>query len=729
MKKLFLLLAAVVAVEGIHAQSPTQEIRQWQKQADGITIIRDDWGIAHIYGKTDADAVFGMVSAQAEDDFNRVETNYITNLSLLATAEGERRIYNDLRARIYCDPGLLKAEYAQSPERLKALMDAWAAGYNFYLYKHPEVKPRVITRFEPWMALSFTEGSIGGDLGHIQLGALQAFYGNGPVTQVSTLDPPPNPLAYTEDPIPVEPAGSNGIAIGPSNTANHNALLLINPHTSHYFRAELQMASDEGLNAYGAVTWGQFFIYQGFNANAGWMHTTSAVDDIDDYLETVTKQGDHFVYRYGTELRPVGERTITVPYKDGNGRMAEKSFTLFSTHHGPVVGSQNGKWLAVRMMNEHIKALQQSYDRTKARDFSEFEKIMDEFHTNSSNNTIFADSKGDIAYFHGNFIPRRDPGFDWTRPVDGSNPATEWNGLLGVEESPFLHNPPSGWLYNSNNSPWSAAGPSSPKQSNYPRYVDSGNESDRGRHAVRILSSNKNFTLDGLVASAYDNYQLYFESRLPPLIKAWDDLPEGDALKARVAEQIAMLRSWNLYSSVSSIPTSLAIFWAAQENGGRRSQGRGAAAPPDGRQIVEALAAASDRLTSDFGTWRKPWGEINRFQRLDDAITPHFDDAQPSIPIGWTSATQGSLASFAARAYPNTKKWYGTSGNSFVAVVEFAKDRVTARAITAGGESGDVHSKHFSDQAARFAAGDLRPVYYYRNQLTGHTERTYHPGQ
>jgi acyl-homoserine lactone acylase PvdQ len=379
-------------------------------------------------------------------------------------------------------------------------------------------------------------------------------------------------------------------------------------------------------------------------------------------------------------------------------------------------------------MQEHIKALEQSYTRTEARDYKQYLQSM-ELKANSSNNTIFADADGDIAYFHGNFIPRRDPSFDWTRPVDGSNPATEWKGLLSTGETPHLLNPKSGWLYNSNNAPWSAAGPSSPKKEDYPAYVETGGESARGLHAVRVLENKKDFTLDSLIAAAYDSYLTWFEKPIPALLKAWDATPDSDPLKARTAEQIALLRHWDLRWGVDSVPTSLAIFWAdqARRSGGGRRGGGGAIENAPAGQLLQALAAASDQLARDFGTWKTPWGEINRFQRLNDDIAPHFDDKGASIPVGFPSATWGSLASFGARAYPGTKKWYGASGNSFVAVVEFGKT-VRARAVTAGGESGDPKSPHFNDQAQRYATGALRDVYYYRSQLQGHTEREYHPG-
>jgi acyl-homoserine lactone acylase PvdQ len=721
LKQLILIFAAAAAAFGFQGTKEADAAR-WKQEAARVTIVRDDWGIAHIYGKTDADAVFGMEYAQAEDDFNRVETNYINAMGRLAEAEGESRIYQDLRMKLFIDPAELKKDYAASPAWLQRLMDAFADGLNYYLYQHPEVKPRVIRRFEPWMALSFTEGSIGGDIEKVNLGQLGAFYGKTPVSQ--------QPAAEELD---EEPRGSNGAAVGPANTVDHHALLLINPHTSFYFRSELQMVSDEGLDAYGAVTWGQFFIYQGFNERAGWMHTSSGVDAVDEYLETVLKKGDGFYYKYGNEERPMVAVEIAVPYKTDTG-LAEKKFTVYRTHHGPVIREANGKWVSIRLMQEPIKALTQSYTRTKAKDYKTFRQTM-ELKANSSNNTIFADADGDIAYFHGNFIPRRDTSFDYTRPVDGSNPATEWKGLLDVDETPHLLNPQSGWLYNTNNWPWSAAGPSSPKKEDYPVYVEQGGESARGLHAVRVLENKKDFTVDSLMAAAYDSYLTWFEKPMPALVKAWDETSDSNPLKAKTAEQIALLRGWDLRWAAGSVPTSLAIFWAEdvrrRVSGGGRGAGRSADDPigsAPAEQLLQALAAASDKLAADFGSWKTPWGDINRFQRLNDDIAPKFDDAGPSIPVGFPSATWGSLASFGARAYPGTKKWYGTSGNSFVAVVEFGKT-VRAKAVTAGGESGNPASKHFNDEAKRYATGDLREVYYYRPQLKGHTEREYHPGE
>ena len=718
MKPLFLVLALAAATSAA-GQGPAADASRWEQEARRVTIIRDDWGIAHVYGKSDADAVFGMIYAQAEDDFHRVEANYLTALGRTAEADGESGIWQDLRMRLIIDPDSLKAQYASSPGWLRQLMNAWADGLNYFLARHPQVKPRVLTHWEPWMALSFTEGSIGGDIEKVSLARLRAFYDHSaPEARPSGDDDVDESMR--------EPSGSNGMVIAPANTTGHHALLLINPHTSFFFRSELQMVSASGLDAYGAVTWGQFFVYQGFNDHAGWMHTSSGVDAIDEFLETVTRRGNSVYYKFGNRERPMVASPVTIRYRTADG-MAKRTFTVYHDHHGPIVREDSGKWVSFALMQAPVKALTQSFLRTKATDYKSFLATM-ELHTNSSNNTLFADKDGDIAYFHGNYIPRRDTAFDWTRPVDGSNPATEYHGLLSVEETPHLLNPASGWIYNSNDAPWQASGPSSPRQADFPRYVETGGESARGDHAVRVLENRKDFTLDGLRDAAFDSYQTWFERPIPALIQAWDAAAPGDSVKARTADQIAALRNWDLRWSATSVPTSLAIYWvqALQRSGGPRGRGT-AATTPSADEMLQALVVASDRLKADFGTWKTPWGEINRFQRINDDITPTFTDAGPSIPVMFSSATWGSLASFGAHPYPGTKRWYGTSGNSFVAVVEFG-DSVRAKAVTAGGESGDPASPHFNDQARRYATGDLRPVYYYRAQLKGHTEREYHPG-
>ncbi|MBD8638061.1 penicillin acylase family protein [Sphingomonas sp. CFBP 13733] len=703
--------------------APPTERARWEAQAGRVTISRDDWGIPHVRGRSDADAVFGLIFAQAEDDFARIEANYLTALGRSAEADGEDAVWADLRQRLFVDPAELQRDYAASPAWLRTLMQAWADGLNYYLATHPQRKPRVLTRFEPWMALSFTEGSIGGDIERISLSDLKTFYG-------TPTPPSPEELGM----VPREPSGSNGIAIAPRLTANGHALLLINPHTSFYFRSEAQMTSDQGLNAYGASTWGQFFIYQGFNPSAGWMHTSSTVDNVDDFAERVVRGDAGYRYRYGKALRPVTTRVVTLRVRNADGTSGTRRFTTYRTHHGPIVASKAGRWIATALMWKPVPALEQSYLRTKATDLAGYMAVAQR-KANSSNDTLFADAKGEIAFLMPQFMPVRSDRFDYTRPVDGSDPATDWRGLHGLATLPSVANPRTGWVHNTNDWPWSSAGPDSPRAADYPRYMDQVGGNARGVHADLLLTGKRGWTAETLRAAAYDPYLPAFARLLPGLVDAWRALPASDPRRAKLAAPIALLDRWDHRWGYDSVATSLAVFWGGQlwrEVGGFAQAERmnvpdyiATRVAPEAK--LAALSTAVDQLTRDFGDWRTPWQAINRFQRLDDAIQPHFDDARASTPIPFTSAQWGSLASFGAKRWPGTKRYYGTSGNSFVAVVEFGP-RVKATAVMVGGQSGDITSPHFADQTARYAGGTLRPVYFHPDELKGHVARDYHPG-
>lgn len=698
----------------------SEEVAKWEAQAENVEIIRDDFGVPHVYGKTDADAVFGLLYAQCEDDFPRVERNFTWAIGRLAETEGEDALYSDLRARLFMTQKEAVDNYESAPDWLKKLCNAWADGINYYLYTHPEVSPKVLTRFEPWMTMYFTEGSIGGDIERVSTGRLKAFYEEQAELAYNEEQP-----EYLE-----EPKGSNGIAISGDLTESGNAMLLINPHTSFYFRGEVHAVSEEGLNAYGAVTWGQFFVYQGFNENTGWMHTSTYTDVIDEFVEKISESEGGLFYQYGEEQRPVTINEVTLKYKEGD-QMKEKSFATYRTHHGPITHMVDDKWVATALMWEPVKALEQSYTRTKKRNHAEFLEMMD-IKTNSSNNTVFADSEGNIAYYHGNFIPRRDESFNYTKPVDGSNPATDWQGLHPVDEAITVFNPPNGWIQNCNSTPFTSAAKYSPKREDYPGYMSRTTENFRGVHAISLLEKTKGLTIDGLIELGHDPYLPAFEQVVPGLVKAFDN----SAQEAKIKEAIEVLRNWDLKTSKKSVGMSLAHFYgmALYQNAeipqGLKGMDRfnyfGTGLPEAKR--LEVFQKAIGELEEKFGSWNTPWGDINRFQRLNGNIDMQFDDNQPSIPVGLTTGRWGALAAYGMRSSQETKKIYGTRGNSFVAVVEFG-DRVKAKTMLAGGQSGDPSSPHFYDQAQRYADAAFKEVPYYREDVEARKEETYRPGQ
>ncbi|MBP6687853.1 MAG: penicillin acylase family protein, partial [Lacibacter sp.] len=431
----------------IFAQSFSQtEIKSWKQQAQRVTIIRDNWGVPHIYGKTDADAVFGLLYAQCEDDFKRVEANYIEKLGRRAEVAGESELYNDLYLRLVIDSAEAVADYNKAPQWLKTLLQAYADGINYYLYTHPNVKPALLTRFKPWYQLLWTDGSIGAiSTGDITAEDVKNLYGNTTATVAY------HPKEFTDN-----SSGSNGFAIAPTKTESGKAILYINPHVTFYFRPEVHVASEEGLNAYGAVTWGQFFVYQGFNEYCGWMHTSANVDVADMYAEKISGTGNKMVYLYENAQRPVKQKMISIKVKQGN-QLITKKFTTYSTHHGPVMAKRNGQYISVRSSNRMMNGLIQSWQRTKAKGLEDYKNVM-ALRGNTSNSTVFADNKGNIAYWHGNYVPKRDPKFNWGKVVDGTTSATEWQGLHDATETVQMINPSTGWIQNCNSTPYSVSG-------------------------------------------------------------------------------------------------------------------------------------------------------------------------------------------------------------------------------------------------------------------------------
>ncbi len=723
MKRFILLLLLPISV--FAQKFSAEEITAFKNQAKQVNIIRDNWGIPHVYGKTDADAVFGLLYAQCEDDFKRVELNYVEKLGRLSEINGEKNIFNDLQIRLLFDSTEAKADYAKAQPSFKKILDAYAAGINYYLYKNPNVKPALLTRFKPWFALMWTDGSIGAiNTANLTITELKKFY---------TGDHQPN--AY----VPVlkdQQSGSNGFAFAPSITESGNAILYINPHTTFYFRPEIQMQSEEGLNAYGAVTWGQFFVYQGFNEHLGWMHTSNNVDIADMYAEKITKTAKGLFYEYDKKKFPVIKKKINIQYLDG-ASLKTKSFTTYFTNNGPVMAIRDGKWISLKAKNRNAASLVQSWVRTKAKSFDEYKKAMD-LKANASNNTVYADDKGNIAYWHGNFIPIRDQKYNWAEVVDGSTSATAWKGLHEVKDMVHVYNPINGWLQNCNSTPFSVAGANSPIKANYPTYMAPDGENFRGIAANKLLSIPTKYSIDKVIGMGYDTYMPAFEVLIPALINAYASLPTSDPLKEELKAPIALLKNWDYRSGETSEAAALALEWAPRLNmvlqkvyidPGEKDQVENTiafAASARANQLLDPLKATIADLNKRFGKWQIAWGEINRFQRLTGAMDEKYDDNLASTAVSFGSALWGQLPSYRSNQF-KTNKRYGFSGNSFVCAVEFGP-RIKAKSILAGGNSGNPKSKHFNDQGAMYAKGQFKDVLFYKEDVVKNAERTYQPG-
>ena len=791
MNRLLMIVFCGLTMPGYCQIFSQQERRRYEAEAKEVTIIRDKWGIPHIYGKTDAAAVFGLMYSECQEDFHRVEKNYLEVLGRQAEAYGEGYLYNDVMMRLIYDSAQAIADYARSPDWMHQLLDAFADGVNYYLYKHPETKPLLLKRFEPWYALMFTDGSVSAtSTGGVRPDEVRNFYNsNNNGTSAEMIAPPTRQHALSAvekmvlsdrgmsapgdegtqkggtggdgapksgpgqgklesggvqkdgqgggEPGPDDrESGSNGFALSGFRTASGNTELYINPHVPFYFRMEVQLVSDEGLNTYGAVTWGQFFVYQGFNAHCGWMHTSSLADVADLYAEKVRQEGSGWVYEYEGQSKSVTTRPFTVYYKKDDS-LKVLPVTGFYTHHGPVMASRDGKWLSLREYNRSLNALLEAWLITKANTFDEYKKVMD-LRANTTNNTVYADDQGNIAYWHGNFMPRRDTAYNWSLPVDGSIAATEWKGVHELDEIVHCYNPATGWIQNCNSTPFTLSGNSSPERSKYPAYMAPDGENFRALNAVRLLAGANDFTLDSLIAKGYDHYLMAFDVLLPPLFEAYASA--SDSVKKALQEPIAILQKWDRRAAIHSVATTLAVEWGTRMMPyAPRPATPEAASNAVGNVQAEVTHSTAAQKTSEllaviadlrqrYGNWKMEWGDICRYQRLTGKIAETYDDKKPSLPVGLVSSAFGALPSYQSRVMPDTKKRYGYTGNSFIAAVEFGK-KVKARTIVTGGESSNPASPHFSDQATMYLGGWFKEVLFYREDVLANAEKTYRPGE
>ena len=704
-----------------------KEIMGYRQQALRVKIIRDNWGIPHIYGHSDADAVFGLLYAQCEDDFKRVEMNYIEKLGRISEIKGPSELYNDMLIRMVIDSASAIKDYQRAPAWLKKLLDAYAGGINYYLITHPMVKPALLNRFKPWYPLLWTDGSIGAiNVSSITTADLKAFYGEG--------GPELAQIPLKED----LPSGSNGFALGPAKTASGHAMLYINPHVTFYFRPEVHVISRQGLNAYGAVTWGQFFIYQGFNEHCGWMHTSGYTDVADLYREKIIHKGSSVFYDYDGKLRPVKQEKLVLRYLSADHSIRSKTWVIYRTHHGPVMAKRENDWVSVKSNNRSMTGLMQSWLRTKSRTFQEYKSIMN-LRANTSNNTVYADDSGNIAYWHGNFIPKRSLQFDWSKPVDGTTSATEWMGLHRLDETIHLYNPPGGWIQNCNSTPFTAAGINSPRREDYPAYMAPDGQNFRGLNAARLLAAGTGYTLDKLIATGYNTHLSAFDVLLPAFLDK-DNNHNQDSSYEALKAPLELLRLWDHAASDTSTATTLAILWAERllpsilkEPTGQQDADIVAKTTHFSKHaktgpLLDSLRQTMADLQRRFGNWLVPWGTINRYQRITGHLQETYDDTQSSLPVGFAASTWGCLPSFVSRPFSGSNLRYGYNGNSFICAVEFGK-RVSAKSLLAGGQSGDPLSPHFSDQAAMYTRGIFKDVLFYREDVLKHAEKQYYPGQ
>jgi acyl-homoserine-lactone acylase len=673
--------------------------------ARNVTIYRDTFGVPHVFGRTDASTVFGFAYAQAEDNFARIEENYITSIGRSAEVDGERRLERDRRNRALDIPNLARAEYRRLDPHTRTLVDAFAAGLNFYLAKHPEVKPRLLTRFEPWHPLAF-----------IRYNYYQNGFARDPALEGSTFQTAAIDQHLREN------QGSNGWVIAPSHSATGNAMLFINPHLPFFGSGQVyegHVHSEQGWNFTGYTRFGFPFPYVGHNEHGGWVSTDNAADLADVYAERFDDPKRPLAYRYGSGYRMATERVEEIKVKTSNG-FETRSFRMVNTHHGPIMGERDGKKLALRMAKfESDGWLREWYLMTRARSVAELKRAMAPLNM-LFGNVMWADRNGHTFYLYNGAVPRRDPRFDWTKAVDGSDPATEWKGYHTIDELPQLTNPKTGWMQNCNTTPFLLTSEGNPNPKKYPAYMVRDRDNLRGEMSRRILGQNNKFTFEDWTRAAYDPYVLGAEKRLPGLLAVLERhlIATPSARRTKLELGFHALAGWDRRSSIDSVPMTLFTLWSDKLEQDKVSDDAG---------TVKAFVEVLDMLENDFGTWRVAWGEISRIQRYDESSGDSFSDAKPSVAAPGFGGRDGAIFTLATIPVRGQKRRYGAAGATYVSVVEFGP-KVRAYSIHVFGASGDPKNKHFMDQSPLYAKGEFKPAWTRLDEIKANLERAYRPG-
>ncbi len=689
-----------------------------EKLASQVIIHRDEWGVPHIEGPTDASVSFGFAYAQAEDYFWQVEDTYVASLGRYAELYGESGVDSDLLNRAFEIPRQAEADLAKLEAPLRAICEAYAAGLNHYLAKHPQFKPRLITHFEPWNVLAYER--------HVLLEFM-----------FSKTHAPKNGVRKVLDEIQAA-TGSNTWAIGPSRTQSHKAMLFVNPHQPWFGYGQFyegHLKSGEGMNFSGSSFFGGPLVTMGHNEYLGWAHTVNNPDVGDLWLEKFDDPKNPLSYRYGDAHRQAVEWRETLRIKTADG-VREKVYTFRKTHHGPIVGREaDGRYLAVRISRlSEGSRIRQALKMAKAHNFADWRAAMSELNLQMFN-TCYADREGNIFYVYNGAIPKRDPSFDWTQPVDGSDPRTEWQGLHSFDELPQVLNPSSGFVQNCNSTPYTTTDEGNPSIGDFPTYMVEDRNDDKRRAKVSrmLLRGMHDLTYDQWKQAAFDTTLYWPLTQLPRLAVELKDLQGTDrALAAKAQPYLDHLLNWDCRSSIDSTQTTLCVAWYEE------LYGRGYPMETLKPEFVnnpakkfEALAHAADKLTAFYGNWRVRWGDVSRMQRIANYAerdTVPFSDALPSLPCAGVPGPLGVVFNtYYLPPTPSRKKQYGVAGGSFIGVYEFG-DTVRASTVLQFGESSHSDSPHFMDQAQLYSKQQFKPAWFEWSDVLAHASQGYHPG-
>jgi len=714
---LTIILAVFVLVSAVWLYDPLPENPDYATLSSDAAnydaeIIRDNWGVPHVFGKRDADTSFGLAYAHAEDDFETIQEVVAATRGVLARYRGADAAPTDYVVSFLDVWPTMEAHYASGvPDDVKAIADAYAAGINLYAAENPDATWAGLAPFraEDVVAGFMFKTPFFYGLDKVLQGLFEGD-ANREVARAISLAPTDKNRAFTLAPDNGAELGSNAIAVSAERGGDGITRLLINSHqplSGPVAWYEAHLVSEEGLNITGGLFPGTPLILHGFNENLGWANTVNHIDLSDVYVLTRNPENP-MQYKLDGEWVDFEVTEITLPVKLFGPFAYPAKRPLLRSKHGPVV-ERDGATYALRYtgMGE-VRQLEQYYRLNQAENLEDFMAAM-RMNALPSINYVYGDKDNNIAFIHNAQYPNRADGWDWSKDMPGDRSELIWQGYRPFTQVPKLINPQSGLLFNANNTPYDATdGPDNLTPAMFPPSMGlATNQTNRSMRLIELTDGTSLIDRERLLELKFDDdYSSQSRpARLRDLMVGMDWSAHPDLLPA-----VEHMKGWNLSTDVNNRHTALVIM-------ALRKQSRNGADDESPAAMAAALRWAVEFLTTHHGGFDVRWGDVSRLVRGD--VNMEIDGGPDVL-----------RAIYAAGDYANGIA-PATHGDTWIGLVEWDQaGKQTADIIhNYGSATLDATSPHYADQAPLFATKKWRRALTTRAEIEANATRMYRPGK